>query len=395
MKIFLHKYLPKLINPKNNLSLGQQKTLCGYIEGSLSILINMTMFGLKMGFGWTIQSHALMADAFHSFADSLSSIAIMIGLKASNKPPDIEHPFGHGRLEFITTLVMSGLLLVAGYELLKSSLGDLSHPQILEPSLSIYIIMLITILANEFLARFAFILGDYCDSETLKVDGYHHRSDAISSLFVIVALLAKQFQWPIIDNVVGVILSLWIIGTAIIATKKAISPLIGEAPTPEELKAVQNIALAHVDIHHIHDIIFHKYGHNRLISVHIEISDTLSLLESHQIAEDVEEAIKKQLKATVVVHTDPINPHHARYPETSKAIEQAVTHVKEINNSYAIRIIDYKNKSCEATFSIALKQPNNLSHAQVRTRLLQELKHLVPDIDFTIHIAPEWAFTPR
>lgn len=366
----------------------------GQLEGWISIIINLLMFALKIVFGLKIRSYALVADAIHSLSDSISSIAIIIGLKASNKPPDKEHPFGHGRLEFVTSLILAGFLFLAGYELCKASFTHISSPSMQNPSFTAILIVCGTIIANEVLARIAFVLGDYCGSATLKIDGQHHRADSWSSSLVLVAFLGSYFNLFALDGIVGLIISAWILFSALSAAKQAISPLIGEAPTTDELKAVELIAKQHSDIHNVHDIVFHKYGHNRLLSLHIEISDTLSLIEAHKIAESIEDEIKHKLSAAVVVHTDPINLKHPLYETIDKAILSVITPIRDIEASYALRMIEHENKTTEAAFCISLAEGCTLSHEQVKQTLLQALNPLFPDMTFTIHISPQWAYTP-
>lgn len=390
----IHAILQRWVQPHPQMSKSEQKARAGSIEGIVSICVNLAMFGVKLIFGRLLFSHALVADAFHSLSDALSSVAIMIGLRASNKPPDKEHPFGHGRVEFITTLIMSGFLLVAGYEILKSSLSGLHTPAIHQPDILVYVVIVITILANECLTRMSFALAKITDSKALLVEGQHHRSDAWSSVLVLISMTATHFHILYMDSIVGIIISLWIMWTAISAARKAMDPLIGEAPSREELKALEKLSQDHPDIFHIHDIIYHKYGHNRLLSVHIEISDKHSLLKAHGIAEDFERQVQRALDATVVVHIDPVNPDHPRYQEVRNAIQEALQTTPDVDHFYALRIIDREEKPSQAAFCVSCtKEAQN--EDQIQAALFNQLSTRIPDMDFVIHVAPIWAYTPK
>ncbi len=390
----VRRILHTWITQNGSRTIPEQRARAGLCEGILSITTNIIMFVLKLTFGQILHSHALIADAFHSLSDSFSSIAIMIGLRASSKPPDKEHPFGHGQIEFITTLIMSGFLLVAGYEILKSSLQDIPSHHIASPSPLVYLIIVITLFINEVLAQVSFSLARITQSTSLKAEGHHHRSDALSSLLVILAFLASEIDVNFLDSLVGIIISLWIMWTAFGAAKHAIHPLIGAPPTKDELQAVSEITLAQPKISNIHDIVYHKYGHNRLLSVHIEISDKLSLIEAHNISEKVEQDIQKVLHATVVVHTDPINPDHPFYKAISDTIHTLIAEDQRIHTFYALRIIDKLAPPSKVIFNVSLKFSYKGKIPAITEELQYALQNIYPKLSFTIHIAPSWAYTP-
>ncbi|OED38985.1 hypothetical protein AB834_00455 [PVC group bacterium (ex Bugula neritina AB1)] len=390
------KYLlNRWIFDKNFASLSEKRKYAGYCEGFFSISINLLMFALKFIFGLTLHSHALIADAFHSLSDCSSSLVAIIGLKASNKPPDKEHPFGHGRVEFICTLIISGFLLLVGYEILKSSFHGFfakdSHPI----SMGIYFFVFLTILANEFLARISFTLSAITGSRVFDVEGHHHRSDALSSILVLLSLFLKQFGLDIIDPFIGAGLSLWIMWIAFSSAKKSISPLIGEAPCEKDLDKIVETIASIPQIYNVHDIIYHNYGNTLLLSIHIELSEKLTFVESHDICEKVEKNVSEILHATVVVHSDPVNPENPIYQILKEEISMILKNDKEILSFYGLRIIEYKNKKSEAIFNIYLREKDSQRNQEIKQNFLKKLQKKHPSIHFSIHVSPPWAYVSK
>lgn len=282
-----------------------QKSRLSYIEGYLSIVINLLLFALKLWAGIVSRSIAITADAWHTLSDSISSIVVIWGTKISKKPADKDHPFGHGRAELISAFIIGFLLLFVCYEFVVRSVTSLtSQTETVFTRLAI-IATVISIVLKELLAQLAFLWARKTDSKALKADGWHHRSDALSSIVILVGIfLGRYFWW--VDGVLGLIVSGFILYSAYEIIKDTISAIMGERPKDgfiSELKELGNkVAGRNLGIHHIH---IHKYGDHMEITFHIYLPASFDLKESHAIASNVENAIIEKYGYIPTIHVEP------------------------------------------------------------------------------------------
>ncbi|WP_440060157.1 cation diffusion facilitator family transporter [Thermogladius sp. 4427co] len=277
----------------------------GYIEGLVSVIVNTLIFIVKYYFGLVFDSIAVVADAIHTLSDSVTSVTVILGFKIAYSRPDREHPFGHGRAEEIAALIIGVLLAVVGFEFALSSYNKLISRETYVFSLTLVIILSITAVAKEFLAQWAFRLGERFRSESIKGDAWHHRSDAIATALLALAFyLGGNYWW--VDGVMGIIVSLFIIATGASIVYEASSNLIGKAPSREEAEKIVDIARRVsgkiLSVHHIH---VHRYGEHVEVTLHVHLPSDLTLVEAHEIATRVEEAIRRELGYEATVHVEP------------------------------------------------------------------------------------------
>ncbi len=367
----------------------------GVFEGWISIIGNTALFIVKLIIGLSVGSAALIADAIHTLTDSATSAVVIVGFKMSRKPSDRKHPFGHGRIEPVATLIIAILLFVAGFELLKHSIGSILTPTVGIASYGIIAIVFGTALAKELMARFSFILGDLIDSATLKADALHHRTDAISTLLVIVALIASRFGWTQVDGIMGIGVSLAIFGSAWSIAREAVSPLIGEAPSQSLLHEIEAACRTVTHVLGVHDIVVHNYGENRVVSLHIEVSHHLTALAVHDIAEDVEESVGRITGGMVVVHMDPINRDHPDYETILTAIQEVMAHDDRILTFHDLRIVGNSLDRGTLLFDITVKEtiPDS-AHTDVLKETREAVKKQFPYLDLLIKIAPMYCYNP-
>lgn len=278
----------------------------GYIEGWLSIIINILLFILKFLVGVKADSVAMKADAWHTLSDTLTSVVVIVGLWISSRKPDEKHPFGHGRAEAIGAVIIGTLLFVVGAKFLNESIHRLLIHQGLKFSTLAIVIFLISVVLKEGLASFAIWAGKKIESQSLTADGWHHRSDAIASgLIVVGVLLGRYFWW--IDGLAGILVSLLIFYATYDILRQATSTLIGEKPDDlleSKLNAfVHKIAPDVTDIHHLH---VHKYGDIIELTFHIYFPENISLEAAHDITTTIEDSIRKELKMEATIHFEPL-----------------------------------------------------------------------------------------
>ncbi len=293
------------LKPKKQIS-KKYKTFIGYLEGTISIVINTILFGFKYWVGIKTFSIAIIADAWHTLSDSLTSLVVIIGFKVSSKLADKKHPFGHGRAEIISSVIIGTLLAVVGFNFLIASIQRFRNHQSAAYGTLAIIIFIISVIAKEGLAQFSLRAGKKINSQSLIADGWHHRSDAIVSFLVLVGIfMGAHFWW--VDSVMGVVVSLVIFYTTYTILKESVSTLIGEEPT-EDFKAkvrkiVTNIVSHDVKLHHLHS---HKYGDNRELTFHIRLPADMRLEDTHDITEKLEKKIREEMNIETTIHVEPI-----------------------------------------------------------------------------------------
>jgi len=277
--------------------------ILSYWEGWLSIIINMLLFGLKYWAGIVTGSIAITADAWHTLTDSISSIIILIGAKVSSKPADKNHPFGHGRAELIASLIIGVLLAVIAFSFLEKSIGILKNQEkVLYGKIAI-MVTIFSIILKEILAQFAFWAWRKSGSIALKADGWHHRSDAISSLIILAGIfIGKYFWWT--DGVLGLVVSILIFKAAYDIFRDSISPMLGSSPDKNLMKKVKNICKqinSNTRAHHFH---IHEYGNHTELTFHIYLPANIYLDEAHKISEQIEDKIRESLNIESTIHME-------------------------------------------------------------------------------------------
>ena len=279
----------------------------GITQGWISIVANFIIFVLKLVFGFISNSIALIADAFHSLSDMASSGVVVFGFKMASKPADKEHPFGHGRAETIAALTISILIGFTGIEFIKTSITRFMNPNSIEVSWAVILVVLITIVLKEVLARLSYNLGDKINSSILIADAIHHRSDMWSSVLVLSAFGGAWLGYPKIDAIMGLGVAGMMIQSAYAIARTAIDDLLGKPVDTETIKNIKEYAMKSPEVSNVHDIVVHSYGAHRFISLHLEIAEGKSPESMHDIADSVEKLLSHEMEADVITHVDPVS----------------------------------------------------------------------------------------
>lgn len=288
------------------------KTRAGYIEGVVSIVINTVLFVLKLWAGIVTGSLALTADAWHTLSDSFSSVVVVIAAKLASLKPDKEHPFGHGRWEQIAALFIGAILAMIAFGFLKDSVIQFSNKVSTQFGTLAIVVTIISIVVKEGLAQYAFILGRKTQNMTVKADGWHHRSDALSSVVVLIGILmAKKFWW--IDSVLGFIIAIMLFYAAYQIIKDAVLVLLGEQPHSELVDGITAMIRERYNDdlkpHHFH---IHNYITHKELTFHIKLKNELSIVSGHKIATDIENKVFENYQITATVHVEPMDFEHGR-----------------------------------------------------------------------------------
>uniref|UniRef100_UPI003216D6BA cation diffusion facilitator family transporter n=1 Tax=uncultured Draconibacterium sp. TaxID=1573823 RepID=UPI003216D6BA len=275
-------------------------------EGWISIVANTILFGLKYWAGIVTGSLALIADAWHTLTDSVSSVIVLIGGKISQKPADNDHPFGHGRAEHIAAIIIGVLLAIVAFDFVLGSIEKFNSREKTNFGTIAWVVTIVSIVAKEALAQYAFWAAKKTNSSILKADGWHHRTDALSSVIILAGIaVGKYFWWT--DAVLGFIVAIMIAYASYEILSKEITSLLGEQPSDELLRSIRETVQKECDIPlHLHHIHLHDYGNHTEMSCHIKLPPQMSLEQAHEICTKIESVIKSNFGYITTIHPEPI-----------------------------------------------------------------------------------------
>ncbi len=248
----------------------------------------------------------LIADAWHTLSDSLSSVVVLIGLKASKKPPDKEHPYGHGRAELASTLLIGIVLALIGVNFFRESIDRLINRESVVFGFWAKAITLISILAKEGLAQISFYAGRKNNSPSLRADGWHHRSDALSSVIILFGIFfGASFWW--MDGVLGLIVSALILYASYDIIKTSIGEIIGKSADEKTIKEIRDLVDSNIDREvHLHHVHMHIYGNHKELTCHIKLPPNMPLQKAHDIANHIEDQIRVHMNIEATIHMEPL-----------------------------------------------------------------------------------------
>ena len=284
----------------------EKKSKYMIIEGIVSVIINILLFAFKYAVGLLTGSLSIMADAWHSLSDCISSIIVIIGGVFSKRPPDEEHPFGHGRIELITSFVVGIMLVFIGYTFFSEAIQNIMDKKSASFTMMAIVAMVVSILVKELLAQYSFWGYRKSGSKSLYADAWHHRSDSVTSIIILAGILfGKNFWW--LDSVLSILVSLVIFYAAFDVIKSSVKPLIGEYPSKETIDSIKkiaeeiNIENADLNLHHFH---IHTYGDHSEITFHMRFPKDMTVFDAHEKATVFENAIRNKLGIEPTIHIE-------------------------------------------------------------------------------------------
>ena len=279
----------------------------GMLCGLLGIFLNLLLFTGKFLAGTLTGSVAITADAFNNLSDAGSSLITLIGFKMAGQKPDLDHPFGHGRIEYISGLIVSALILLMGFELVKTSIEKIAHPEATELNLLSALILLAAILVKGYMAFYNRRTAAKIDSAAMRATAMDSLSDMAATSAVLICSIIAHYTGLAIDGWCGLLVSGFILFSGYSAAKDTINPLLGQAPDPELIQQIQSIVMEAPIITGIHDLIIHDYGPGRqMISLHAEIPVNVDILKAHDMIDNIEMQLRERLGCDAVIHMDPI-----------------------------------------------------------------------------------------
>ena len=298
---------------------------CGVLSGVVGIALNLLLFAGKLAAGLLAGAISVTADAFNNLSDAASSVVTLVGFRLAGQKADAEHPFGHGRMEYLAGLVVSLLILLVGVELGKSSIQKILHPEETTLSLLTAVILLVSVAVKLWMGWFNGALAKRIRSEALKATATDCRSDAVATAAVLLGLvLSRLFTLPL-DGWVGALVAVLILKAGLGSARATLDPLLGQPPEPEEVQAIEEFILKHEPIQGIHDLVVHDYGPGRrMMSVHAEVPEDADLMTVHDVIDYVERELKQEFGMEAVIHMDPVQAGNPMVEELrARVAEQA------------------------------------------------------------------------
>lgn len=297
----------RFIADYDNASSPEVRQSYGILCGAAGIFFNLLLFAGKFFAGFISNSIAITADAFNNLSDAGSSVVTLIGFHLAGQKPDLEHPFGHGRIEYVSGLIVSGAILIMAFELVKTSAQKILHPEPVDFQPLALIILAISIGVKLYMASYNRSTGKKIGSAAMKATALDSLSDALSTSVVLAASVFGHFTSLNIDGWCGVAVGIFIFYAGFQAAKDTLNPLLGQAPDPEFIQNIRTITLSHPEILGIHDMLVHDYGPGRqMVSLHCEVSASGDIFALHDTIDNIERELRSKLHCDAVIHMDPI-----------------------------------------------------------------------------------------
>ena len=373
--------ISKFIKNSEDISNKKVRDAYGYLGGIVGIVVNLILFATKLVVGIILNSIAVTADAFNNLSDVASSVITILGFKLAGKPADKEHPFGHGRLEYISGLIVSFLVMLVGFEFIKTSLDRITHPSKVIFNLIPFILILVSIGFKLWISGFNKAIGKAIKSSALEASSFDALSDVISSSCVALSLLlSKWIDFPI-DGYIGVLVSCFIIYAGYSLIKDTMNPLLGEAPDETLVNGLRERLLSYEHITGAHDLVIHNYGPGRCMgSVHAEVPCDISIVKIHEIIDKAEKEISEEFDIHLVIHMDPINTDDEEVNNSRLDLLNVLEYFPIIKSIHDFRIVgegEHKNLIFDAVIDF---NPSFTEHDEIKLEeeINKELKKCCP-----------------
>lgn len=360
---------------KKNLQGEAKREKLGILSGFVGIMCNIILCAVKFLVGSLTGSVSITADAVNNLSDAGSSIVTIAGTKLANKPVDREHPFGHGRLEYISALIVSFFIFLMGFELAKSSVEKIINPQDVKFNIWYIVVLVIAISVKLFMAYYNNILYKKTDNINLKAVMQDSLNDCIATGATIIALLIAYFTpFKRADGIIGLVVAIIIFLAGVDIVKDILGKLLGQPPSEELVKNIEKIMMSEEQIIGVHDLIVHDYGPGRIIaSAHAEVPSTADIVEIHDIIDNIERKIEKELKIVICIHMDPIvvdDEEVDKYKALTKDI------IMQINDNYTFH--DFKMVKgpthTNLIFDLVVPYEKNKTSSQILKELDRKFK---------------------
>lgn len=346
----------------------------GILCGGVGIFLNLILFTFKLIFGTITASVAIVADAFNNLSDAASSCVQILGFKLSGRKPDPEHPFGHGRIEYIAALGISFLILLMGVELIKSSVESLIHPEPVTFSITAVVVLVVSILVKAYMYIYNHRIGKKIDSVAMEATAKDSLGDTITTFLVIVSLIASKFTTFPVDGIAGIIVGFFILKTGYESAKETVNLLIGVAASKEFAHEIETELLKFENIVGMHDLIVHDYGPGRLmITLHAEVPGDKNIFDLHEEIDLAEYTLSQKFNCQTTIHMDPIDLNNKDLDELRQIIKEETQKISPNMSFHDVRIVPGTNNS-NLIFDVVKPFDCKLSDDELKMQLFMNVR---------------------
>ena len=357
----------------------------GFLTGIMGIVLNFLLFSGKFFAGIITSSISVIADAINNLSDTGSSLITLVSFKLASRPADDEHPFGHGRAEYIASLFVSVLILFMGFELEKGSIEKIINPEEISFNIISLVILGLSLLIKLYIFLYNRKIGGLISSSAMKATALDSLSDCISTIAVIAGLIVYLVFGINIDGYVGVLVGLFIFKTGVESIKESITPLLGEKADEEYIRGIKETALSYENVIGIHDLIVHNYGVGQnMISFHAEVPAEMGFMEAHEMIDIVENDMKKKY-GCVTIHMDPIVKDTEQSLMYKKLVNDVISEVNENISFHDFRMTD-GNINKNLIFDIEVPFGIKESDEEIKNRIVNGIKAHYSNLNVVISV---------
>ncbi len=329
-----------LIQNKEDVKNPKVRQQYGMICGLVGIVLNILLFVGKFLAGAISHSISITADAFNNLSDAGSSCVTLVGFKMAGAKPDVGHPFGHGRIEYIAGLIVSGAILLMAVELVRTSIDKVLHPQPVEFKALTAVVLLVSILVKVYMAYYNYRIGKKLGSAAMRATATDSLSDTCATTVVLASAIIGEAFHIQIDGYCGILVGLFIFYAGVSAAKETLDPLLGQAPEETLVRQIEEIVLSHEEICGIHDLLVHDYGPGRLmISLHAEVPAEGDILELHDVIDNTEVELRRKLNCDAVIHMDPVVTEDKHILYLKENIEEIIKKIDPVISMHDFRVV--------------------------------------------------------
>lgn len=376
---------------RDSMENGALRRAYGTLCGAVGIGLNILLFMGKFFAGQLSGSIAVTADAFNNLSDAGSSAVTLLGFRLAGKKPDTDHPFGHGRIEYISGLIVAGLILLMGVELAKSSFDKILHPEEVTFSALAVVILAVSVAVKLYMWFYNRRIGGKLRSAAMEATAMDSLSDAAATFAVLLATLIGKWTGLAVDGYVGLLVALFILFSAYKAAKETLSPLLGQAPDPELVQRIRDIVAEHDTVVGIHDLVVHDYGPGRqMVSLHAEVPASGDILELHDVIDNIERELHEKLHVQAVIHMDPIVTDDAAVDALRRQVAELARQVEPRMTVHDLRVVRGTTHT-NLVFDAVLPLDAAITPAEAARRIREKVSEL--DGDYYAVVTVEHSFT--
>jgi len=344
------------------------------LTGGLGVIVNSVLCIAKIILGLLINSIAVVADGFHDFADSLAAVITLIASHLSRKPADKEHPYGHARIEYLASLLVSAIIFIVGYQLMRSSIDKIIHPEPTTFSWLMVGFMVFAILLKGSQALFTIATGRHISSLPVIAAGTDNRNDVITGIVIVIGMLLHHFIGLDLDGILGCIVSLFIIYTGIHIIRETVNPLLGSPPDKEIVEEMRGIIMEQPEVLGAHDIIIYNYGPGRAYaSFHAQVDSRSDLMSVHTVIDHIERQLKEKMNIDAAGHVDPIVVDDPERDRVIEVLDKAIPGIDGVDSYHDVRVIPRKDHQ-HVIFDVVLRPEALTRKDEIADRLTEILE---------------------